>query len=479
MAYVYSLPTSASFTGKGLLGYAFGPLTQRDLEIHFVEVEKGHDTFMISKKINRIYYIMSGSGYFTIADRRYDVQPGMLVEIPSRVEYCYSGKMKLLVFSKPRWFAGNDTHTKWNPDIVGPDFPCMTDQKFWLTRFVRLRIFGRSPADLYLRLNQRLWKKLPVQFAALGLIRIYGKFLHHLARIQGVRAQAFSTYFLRNRPQLELIRRLLERSIKADKLRVAVLGCSTGAEVYSVAWRIRTARPDLRLILYAVDISAQAVEIARRGVYSLANPELTNTNVFERMTPAEIDEMFERDGDAVRVKSWIKEGIKWHVGDVGEEELRDALGPQDIVVANNFLCHFDPPVAEGCLRNIARLVSPNGYLLVSAIDLDIRTKVAADLGWDPLDELLEEIHEGDPCLTDCWPCHYGGLEPLNKRRRDWRLRYAAAFRLVPASEGPRDLEKSSSVAENMRCEAVNLDISETALQVRESARVATQVSARP
>jgi hypothetical protein len=68
MEYVYSPPTSASFTGKGLLGYTFGPLNQKDVEIYYVEVEKGHDTFMTSKKITRIYYILSGSGYFTIGD---------------------------------------------------------------------------------------------------------------------------------------------------------------------------------------------------------------------------------------------------------------------------------------------------------------------------------------------------------------------------------------------------------------------------
>ena len=65
-------------------------------------------------------------------------------------------------------------------------------------------------------------------------------------------------------------------------------------------------------------------------------------------------------------------------------------------MANNFLCHMDASMAERCLRNIARLVSPHGYLFVSGIDLDIRTKVADDLGWNPLQELLEEIHEGDP-----------------------------------------------------------------------------------
>jgi mannose-6-phosphate isomerase-like protein (cupin superfamily)/SAM-dependent methyltransferase len=430
--YTYSLPTSISFDGKGLFGYTFGPLNQRDVEIYYIEVEKGHDTFMVSKRITRTYYILNGSGYFTIADRKYDVSPGMLVEVPPKVEYSYSGKMKLIAFSKPRWFFGNDTHTKWNPDVVGTDYPCATDGGSWLRRFVRMRIFRKSPIAAYLRLNELLWNKLPASYTAFGPIRSYGNFLHALARIQGARAQAFATFFLRNRPQLELIRRLAERRPVSDTLRVAVLGCSTGVEAYSVAWTIRSARPDLKLVLQAMDISKRAVEVGRSGVYSLATPKVTDTNIFERMTEAEMEELFDRDADVMTVKSWIKKGIDWHVGDVGELDTIDALGPQDMVVANNFLCHMDDCMAEKCLRNIARLVSPHGYLFVSGIDLDIRTKVATDLGWNPLQELLEQVHEGDICMKTFWPFHYAGVEPLNKKRQDWRLRYAAAFQVVPA-----------------------------------------------
>jgi chemotaxis methyl-accepting protein methylase len=111
----------------------------------------------------------------------------------------------------------------------------------------------------------------------------------------------------------------------ADKLRVAVLGCSTGAETYSVAWRIRSARPDLKLIVEAVDISKQAVEFARCGVYSLAVSHLTGTDIFERMTAAEMEELFGRDGNVMTVKSWIKEGINWRVGDVREPGIVDTL----------------------------------------------------------------------------------------------------------------------------------------------------------
>src|SRR5262249_55967771 len=308
-------------------------------------------------------------------------------------------KMKLIAISKPRWFNGNDRHTKWNPDVVQGASPVPSNGHPW-------KIFGKRLINFYLRLNGRLWGKLPEPLSHLGPVRSYGNLLHALARRHSVRAQAPSTFFLRNRPQLELIRRLTERRAPTDTLRVAVLGCSTGVEAYSIAWRIRSARPDLKLILHTVDIAKRAVEVGRRGVYSLVAPEVIDTNIFAGMTEAEIKEFFDRDGDVVRVKSWIKQGINWHVGDVGESEILDALGSQDMVVANNFLCHMDTSSSERCLRNIARLVSPGGYLFVSGVDLNIRTKVAADLGWNPLTELLEQIYEGDRFMKGFWPWHY-------------------------------------------------------------------------
>jgi 2-polyprenyl-3-methyl-5-hydroxy-6-metoxy-1,4-benzoquinol methylase len=79
-------------------------------------------------------------------------------------------------------------------------------------------------------------------------------------------------------------------------------------------------------------------------------------------------------------------------------------------VANRFLCHMEPAAAERCLRNIARLVKPGGYLFVSGVDLDVRTRVARGMGWKPVMDLIREIHEGDPSSRDGWPVDYTGLE---------------------------------------------------------------------
>ncbi len=88
-----------------------------------------------------------------------------------------------------------------------------------------------------------------------------------------------------------------------------------------------------------------------------------------------------------------------------------------------------PQEAERCLRNVASLVCSGGYLFVSGIDLDIRTKIALELGWTPVRSLLEEIHDGDPSVRKDWPWQYWGLEPFSSQRRDWSVRYASVFHL--------------------------------------------------
>jgi chemotaxis methyl-accepting protein methylase len=234
-------------------------------------------------------------------------------------------------------------------------------------------------------------------------------------------------------------------------LDIAVLACSKGAEVYSILWAIRSTRPDLRVSTNALDISREILEFAERGVYSRSNADVQKAgklacvteigdatwrdqplSIFERLTDREVEAMFEVKGDQARVRPWLKQDITWHTADASAPELVHVIGPQDIVVANRFLCHMEPAAAEKCLRNIARLVKPGGYLFVSGVDLDVRTKVARSLGWKPVPELMREVHEGDVSLKNGWPFEWWGLEPFCEDLPDWWIRYASIFQI----EGP-------------------------------------------
>lgn len=298
-----------------------------------------------------------------------------------------------------------------------------------LARVSNERVIRKCVGRPFLLANEWVWKRLPSSITTTRPMCFYGTLMYSLVQLRSARRQYHGTFFLRNRPELELIRALSNQKANGSALRISVLACSNGAEVYSILWTIRSARPELKVVAHAVDISNEVLEIGKNGLYSLKANDLVNSPIFDRMTEKEMQAMFDRENDQVRIKSWIKEGINWQVADAGDPGLAEVLGVQDIVVANRFLCHMAPTDAERCLRNLARLLKPGGYLFVSGVDLDIRTKVALDLGWTPVRDLIEEMHDGDPSVRRDWPWKYWGLEPFNRKRHDWRVRYASVFQL--------------------------------------------------
>lgn len=306
-------------------------------------------------------------------------------------------------------------------------------------RMAGFTVLGKSPAGVYLRLNRPVWERLPSDVRNSRLLNGYGEWLHKLVCWHASRQVFVGTFFLRNRPALELLRRLVERRHGGPEFNLAVLGCSIGAEVYSINWTLRSAFPELKLRMIASDISRRVLDYARRGVYDRNTGEFLGTppgeSIFERLTVAEKEGLFDWSEGRGSIKPWLREGIVWELADALDSELPRRFGLQDIVVANNFLCHLPRREAERCLRNLARLVRPGGHLFVAGVDLDIRTRVARASGWQPLAELREEIHEGDPSIRNGWPWAWWGLEPLNRRRKDWEWRYASVFQLNEERNG--------------------------------------------
>jgi chemotaxis protein methyltransferase CheR len=312
----------------------------------------------------------------------------------------------------------------------------------------------RMCLGVYVSQVKRIWNHLSPSIRELPVGRAFARHLDRMVRLQADRKQYFATFFLRNRPELQLLSRLVIDKPYGSRVNIAVLACSKGAEVYSIAWAIRSTRPDLQLRMCAVDISREILDFASRGIYSIERPDavsawhcqasgdknsvLWNTSkdqnawMFERMSSEEIHAMFEVNGDQASVKSYLRQGINWICGDAGSSSLNGAIGPQDIVLANRFLCHMRPNAAAACLRNIAKMTKPGGHLFVSGIDLDVRTSVALEMGWQPVPDLLREIHDGDDSIRRGWPVEYWGLEPLDDRRSDWQIRYASVFQVGEA-----------------------------------------------
>ena len=285
----------------------------------------------------------------------------------------------------------------------------------------------------YLAVLRTVWRCAPSAFRGCALGRACGRYMHSAICRYSDRKQNHSTFFLRNRPELALICHLLMEKPSGSQVDVAIIGCSNGAEVYSLVWAIRSSRPDLKINLQAVDISQAILTAAEQGIYPHSGTEGQRVSMFVRMNAQEMDEMFEMSQDQFRIKPGLKQGIRWVRADAADPGLAATLGAQDLVIANRFLCHMQPTFSEACLRNIARSVKSGGYLGISGVDLDVRTKVAHDLKWKPVMELIAEVHEGDPSLTESWPYSYWGVEPFSTSVSDWSVRYASFFQIDSAS----------------------------------------------
>ncbi|OVE74693.1 hypothetical protein BVX95_01305 [archaeon D22] len=110
------LPKEPTFEQKGLKGYAFS-LKNKDLEVYYLDVSKGHDNYIVSKKCFHMYYVLEGTGVFDLNGKTIDVRRGSFLEVVPNIEYTYSGNMKLLMIMNPPWFEGNEKVTKPNPSV--------------------------------------------------------------------------------------------------------------------------------------------------------------------------------------------------------------------------------------------------------------------------------------------------------------------------------------------------------------------------
>jgi SAM-dependent methyltransferase len=218
-------------------------------------------------------------------------------------------------------------------------------------------------------------------------------------------------------------------------VKIVSLGCSTGAELYSILWLIRIARPARQIQALGIDTAEDCIQAASRGVYPFRVVEVAG------LSETSHERFFSKQGKTLIVQDWIREAVTWAVGDACSPDLAARVGLHDVVLANNFVFHMSPARAEICLRNLARLVAPDGYLVVSGADLDLRARILGELGFVPVTARCEEIHAAED-VHAAWPLRFWGLEPIDRTRQDWPARYATVFRSPVKTPAAHDVKAS-------------------------------------
>jgi chemotaxis protein methyltransferase CheR len=267
------------------------------------------------------------------------------------------------------------------------------------------------PAGRYVR-NTTTWKKLR----------------HKLSLMTSPRQNSHFTGFLRLPTQFDalsgpVIDFILSRRRDTHPLQITDIGCSNGAEAYTIASVLVNRRPDLAFEIRAYDIEPGHVRQATSGCYEAG--EVLNNKV---LTDAFVRTTFDRVGDGYRVKRTIAGHVAFEIGDVLDERLVSRALDSDIVFAQNVLFHLTPRLAKRALTNIFLMTHPGAAIFLDGTDLSLRQRFARSRHLTPLACCLQRIHdEARRARAAGWPYSYWGLEPFMASGRDWARRYATIF----------------------------------------------------
>jgi chemotaxis protein methyltransferase CheR len=161
----------------------------------------------------------------------------------------------------------------------------------------------------------------------------------------------------------DILPELRDRRLGVRALNIWSAGCSTGQEPYSIAMVLREHFSDLalgwRVRILATDLARRVLDRARAGAFSQLE--------INRGLPA-----------ALGVKYFRREGLEWVAHDSLRQliEFREmnlvepwpALPAMDVIFLRNVLIYFDTETKKTILRQVRRVLRPDGYLFLGAAE---------------------------------------------------------------------------------------------------------------
>lgn len=161
------------------------------------------------------------------------------------------------------------------------------------------------------------------------------------------------------------------KALNAAPRRVRLLsaGSSTGQEAYSLAMLVREfldlnrdlAEADFSVV--GIDISGEAVDAARAGVY-------TQGEVQRGLSEARLRRHFRREGPGWVVGDPLKKLVQFRTWNL-LQPLAD-LGVFDLVLCRNVLIYFDDRRVKQVVGQLASMLEPDGALVVGVSESLLR-----------------------------------------------------------------------------------------------------------
>jgi len=176
------------------------------------------------------------------------------------------------------------------------------------------------------------------------------------------------TYFFREPAHLhlfseKLLPEIFTARVRGEKIRILSAGCSTGEEPYSLTillWQKYGSDTKKLFSVIGADIDTSAIQKAREGIYT--------ARAFRTSEPALKTCFTDLGSSRFRIKENIRSAVCFHILNLLNAPYPQQIQNIDFIFYRNVSIYFDPAARKKIFRNLADILNPGGYLIVSATE---------------------------------------------------------------------------------------------------------------
>ena len=164
----------------------------------------------------------------------------------------------------------------------------------------------------------------------------------------------------------------LARQAGGDGPRIWSAGCGHGQEAYSLAILVeemaRHGRPLPEAAIYGTDVDAEALAVARRGLY----PEAALAETPPEFVATYFEPRPERFGLHYEVLPTLRERVEFLHQDLLSGTDAPELAPFHLILCRNVLIYFERSAQERVFDLLAASLAPGGYLCLGEAEQVLR-----------------------------------------------------------------------------------------------------------
>ncbi|MFO7596361.1 MAG: chemotaxis protein CheB, partial [Desulfocurvibacter africanus] len=155
----------------------------------------------------------------------------------------------------------------------------------------------------------------------------------------------------------EVLPQILDNKAEGESLRIWVPGCSTGEEAYTLAMLIveflAVSNKALKVQIFCTDVDPEALEVARRGVYS--------ENIAADISPERLGRFFYKEGKSYRVAKEIRDMLVVAQHSIIKDPPFTRL---DLISCRNLLIYFGAEIQKKLIPLFHYSLNSAGFLFL-------------------------------------------------------------------------------------------------------------------